>query len=280
MTRIMGAFSRGRTLRIYAARYRFAIACACSFICGCGNGDRAARDRVVADFAAHTYDRWTFRTQGAPRGPAWGRWDLSGDGLRAVRPPGELDRPPLEFQGRFELEGDFEVTAWFVIRRLPRPKTKEGSNRIAIFLGGPDRSASLYRTANWGADGYGYEIYRAQGEPEKRFVPTRATAGRLRVERRGTTMTFWRGEAALPLEQVGSAEFDSGPVAEIAFRADALNSGDGFDVRFDRIEILADRIKRHGSSVGEAAPGGALIIGLLATGTFTALIIRHWRNYR
>ena len=280
MTRIMGAFSRGRALRIYAARSRFAIAFACSFIGGCGNGDRATRDRVIADFAAHTYDRWTFRTQGAPRGPAWGRWDLSGDGLRAVRPPGELDRPPLEFQGRFDLEGDFEVTASFAIRKLPRPKTKEGSNRVAIFLGGSDRSASLYRAANSGADGYCYEINSAQAESENRFVPTRATTGRLRIERRGTTMTFWRSEGALPLEQIGSADFDSDPISEIVFLADALNSGDGFDVRFGRIEILADRIKRHETRIGEPTSWESLSLGLIAVGAITALIIRHRRNCR
>jgi hypothetical protein len=280
VTRIMGAFSRGRTPRIYVARYRFLIACACGFIGGCGNGDRAARDRVIADFTAHTYDRWTFRTQGAPRGPAWGRWDLSGDGLRAVRPPGELDRPPLEFQGRFDLEGDFEVTASFAIRKLPRPKTKEGSNRVAIFLGGSDRSASLYRAANSGADGYCYEINSAQAESENKFVPTRATTGRLRIERRGTTMTFWRSEGALPLEQIGSAEFDSDPISEIVFLADALNSGDGFDVRFGRIEILADRIKRHETRIGEPTPWGSLSLGLTAVGAITALIIRHQRNCR
>jgi prepilin-type processing-associated H-X9-DG protein len=91
----MDTLTYERTTRIYDARHLLGIAVACGFIGGCGNGDRTARDRVIADFAAHTYDRWTFRTRGAPRGPAWGRWDLSGDGLRAVRPPGELDRPPL-----------------------------------------------------------------------------------------------------------------------------------------------------------------------------------------
>ena len=280
MTRIMDTLTYERTARTYDARHLLGIAVACSFVGGCGNGDRTARDRVIADFAAHTYDRWTFRSQGAPRGPAWGRWDLSGDGLRAVRPPGELDRPPLEFQGRFDLEGDFEVTASFAIRKLPRPKSKDGSNRIAIFLDGRDRSASLYRAANSGADGYGYEIHGVQAESENRFVPTRATTGRLRIERRGTTMTFWRSEGALPLEQIGSAEFDSSPISEVALLADARNSGDGFDVRFDRIGILADRIKRRGPGSGEATPWGALIIGLFAAGACTALIIRYWQNYR
>jgi hypothetical protein len=280
VTRIMGTLTHERTTRTDDARYLIAVAFACGFVGGCGNGDRWAGDRIVEDFAAHTYDRWTFRTQGAPRGPAWGRWDLTGDGLRAVRPRGELDRPPLELQGRFDLEGDFEVMACFAIVKLPRPKTKDGSNRIAIFLDGPDRSASLYRAANSGADGYGYEIHGAQADSEKRFVPTRATTGRLRVERRGSTMTFSRSEAAGPLEQIGSAEFDSGPISEIAFLADALNSDDGLDVRFDRIEILADRIKRRGPSSGESTPWGALIIGLLAAGAFTALIILLWRSYR
>jgi hypothetical protein len=279
VTRIMGTFSRRRNTRAFAARNLIAIALACGFIWGCGNGNNSGRDRVVADFGGHTYDRWTFRAQGAPRGPAWGRWDLTGSGLRAIRPPGELDRPPLEFQGRFDLEGDFEVTAGFTIRKLPRPKTKGASNRIAIFLGAANRSASLYRAANSGGDGYGYEINSAQAVSENRFVPTRATTGQLRVERRGTTMTFWRSAAAGPLEQIGAAEFDSNRISEVVFLADALDSGDGFDVRFDRIEVLADRIKRHETSSGETTPWGSLILGLVAVGTFTALIAHYWRSY-
>ncbi len=267
-------------IRTHAARDFLAVLFTCGSILGCGNAEIASGDRIVADFASHTYDRSLFRAQGAPRGPAWGRWDLSGDGIRAVRPPGELDRPPLLFLGRFRLEGDFEVTAQFTIKKLPRPKTKQGSNRIAISLEGPDRSASLFRAAAAEGDGYGYETDGAQAESEKRFVRTRATTGRLCARRRGTTLTFWRSEAGGSLEQIGSASFDSGPISEVAFLADALNSGDGLDVRFDRIEILADRIERLRPSSGDGALSWASITGLVAGCTIAALIIRRWRNGR
>ena len=262
------------------SRHLLAIAFMCGFNWGCGNAGSSAGDRILADFATHSYDRWLFRAEGAPRGPAWGRWDLTGEGLRAVRPPGERDRPPLQFLGRFRLEGDFEITAQFAIRRLPRPKTKQGSNRIAIFLDGPVQSASLFRAANPDGDGYGYEIYNTQAESETRFVPSRSTTGRLGVLRRGTTMTFWRSEDGGPLKQIGSAEFDSGPITEVAILADALNSGDGLDVRFDRIEIHADRIIRRGSTPGEGTLPWTSIMGLFAAGALAIVIIRHRRNGR
>jgi hypothetical protein len=168
--------SRGRTNRARGVQHLLAIAFACGWISGCGSSDPAATDRIVTDFASRTYDRSIFRAQGAPRGPAWGRWEFTGAGLRAFRPPGELDRPPLQFLGRFELEGDFEVTAQFTIGRLPQPKTKQGSNRIAILLHGPDRFASLFRAATRAGNEYGYDVDGSEGRPETGSVPTRRTA--------------------------------------------------------------------------------------------------------
>ena len=234
----------------------------------------------MADFASHTYDRSIFRAEGALRGPAWGRWDLTGPGLRALRPRGELDRPPLQFVSRLSLEGDFDITAQFTIAKLPRRRTKQGSNRIAIFLEGRERYASVFRAATHGGDGYGYEIDGDLAESAHDFVPTRATSGRLSARRRGTSLSFWRSEADGPLEQIGSVEFDSSPISDLAFLADARDSGDGFDIRFDRIEIVADRIVRAGLSSGAGRFAWSSIIGLFAAGSLAALIIRRWRNRR
>ena len=110
-------------------------------------------------------------------------------------------------------------------------------------MAGIDPPASFGRRTADG-DGYGYEIDGLR--PNRRKVRADPSDDRSAsaYERRGTTLTFWRSEADGPLEQIGSADFDPGPISEVAFLADALNSGDGFDVRFDRIEILADRIER------------------------------------
>lgn len=100
------------------------------------------------------------------------------------------------------------------------------------------------------------------------------------ARRRGKTLTFWRSEAEGPLEQIGSADFDSSPISDVAFLADARDSGDGFDLRFDHIEILADRIVRSGASSGGGPSSWLSIIGLFAAGSIAALIIRRWRNNR
>ena len=52
---------------------------------------------IEADFSTHSYDRWLFRARTAMRGPAWGRWDLKGAGLRGIMPRGESQRAPLKF---------------------------------------------------------------------------------------------------------------------------------------------------------------------------------------
>ncbi len=280
LTKAAEGAARGRRIPTREVHHLLAIALTCGSMFGCGNTERVDSNRIVTDFASHTYDRSIFRAQGALRGPAYGRWDLTSPGLRAIRPPGELDRPPLLFMGRFRLEGDFEITAHFSIAKLPRPKTKQGSNRIAIALDGPDRFASVFRAATHGGDVYDYEINGNQTESESQSVPTRATTGGLSARRRGTALSFWRSEAGGELEQLGSAEFDSGPISGVAFLADARDSGDGFDVRFDRIEILADRIVRVEPDFGEGTPWWLLAIGLFAASGIAVLIIRRWRNGR
>ncbi len=170
--------------------------------------------------------------------------------------------------------------AEFAIKKLPRPKTKDGSNRVAIFLVGQGGSVSLFRAATAAGDGFGFEIDGAQAESEKPFVRTRATTGRLSVRRLGTTLTFWRSEADGPLEEIGSADFDPGPISEVAFHADALTSGDGFDVRFDRIEILGDRIDRRRPDSADGTFSWASIIVLVAACAIGILIVRRWRHGR
>ena len=56
---------------------------------------------------------------------------------------------------------------------------------------------------------------------------------------------------------LGSAPFDSLPITGVAFQAIANESTDGLDVRFDRLEIEADRIVRLLDSTGSGGYCGS-----------------------
>src|SRR5262249_37989923 len=109
---------------------------------------------IDADFSTHSYDRWLFRAHSAMRGPAFGRWDLKGTGLRAILPAGNTERAPLKFVALLDLQGDFEATTQFELTKLPRPKGAKGSNRIELAVRGKDGVASVYRHSSRDTEGF------------------------------------------------------------------------------------------------------------------------------
>ncbi len=190
---------RRQALRVGIAAFLLARVLFQSF----ASGADAGRE-IEADFSTHSYDRWLFRAHTPMRGPAWGRWDLSGPGLRAMMPAGRSERGPLRFVGLFELHGDFEITAQFAIRKLPRPKLEKASNRIEVAVRGQDGTAGVYRHLSRDSEGFGFRRDRSHNV---RLASAKVTTGRLQVERRGSQLIFRCGEGSGPLEQIGTSEF-------------------------------------------------------------------------
>jgi prepilin-type N-terminal cleavage/methylation domain-containing protein/prepilin-type processing-associated H-X9-DG protein len=201
-------------------------------------------EKIHENFANSEFDARLFR---ALENGSGGRWNLDGPGLRAILPPGPRGRPPLKFVGQFHLEGDFRVAAVYAITKLPPVKPGSYRNNIEIYLSNPNGFVSVFRTAET-THGYGFHVHHPATHDKNNDkyyrVPTSVQAGRLEVRRVGETLQISVGPAEGELVELGSAPFDNLPITEVAFQAIAYESTDGLDVRFDQVDIEADRIIR------------------------------------
>lgn len=208
----------------------------------CIGGPCVGAESIHADFSSQTFDQWLFRTDSRESG---GRWDLEGGALRAILPLGKVGRPPLRFFGQFRLEGNFEIVASFEIKKLPRPAQPPGNNSIELAIWGPGRYASVFRQAQATADGRGFFVHSDDAHRDiAEFVPAAETSGRLGFRRVGDRVSFLYGKSSSPLAEIGSAPLGAGPIDGLVLMGFANSTPDGLDVQFDRIEVVADRIKR------------------------------------
>jgi hypothetical protein len=201
-------------------------------------------DEVGAIFNLQPLDRWLFQTE---IGESAGHWEVTKEGLRALLPAGTTDRPPLKIIAQLHLKGDFELLAQYAITSLPHPTTSLGSNNVEVALSGPNGFATCFRNNEAGAreDGYGFYVdYADQRNTVFRHFPTKATAGILAVRRTGKKLTFLQGGVGSSLGELGSLDFGDAPITGVALQALANSTTDGLDVRFERVEIRADRIVR------------------------------------
>ena len=153
----------------------------------------------------------------------------------------------MKFIGQFNLTGDFEVTSHYAISELPHPTTEFGSNNVEIAISGPDGFATCFRISEAGTrgDGHGFYVdYADQRNTIYRHFPTKATTGLLAMRRTGKNLTFLQGEVGGSLSELGSVEFGHAPITEVALQALANSTTDSLDVRFERLEIRADKIVR------------------------------------
>ncbi len=236
-----------------------------------------ASEMIVEDFAGNEFNTVLFR---ALTNQSGGRWDLSGPGLRAILPTGARGRPPLKMAGQFHLEGDFRVAADYAIKKLPHPKKGSYRNNVEIYLSNPNGFASVFRTAE-AADGLGFHVHHPEtlGKNDRyQRVKTSVRSGRLEVRRVGDTLHFSAKDDGGKMTDLGSAPYDDLPITEVAFQAIAYESTDGLDVRFDRLEIEADRIVRLFDSTGS---GGYLWVWLaslpIIAGVFGYSLLQ-WRK--
>jgi len=236
---------------------------------------------IVVDLTHERYDRWAFRAMALPSGSYRGRWQEVDAGLRGALPAGPKDRRPVQLVGLFDLEGDFEVEARFRARKLPRPGGGSGSNRVEVRVGGSDRSASVFREASPEAEGFGYAVETpfGVGDAEK-HSPSKATSGRLKVRRVGTTLSFWKGEGGGPIAELGSVDFGSGPIREVAFQVAARGTTDAVDVTFEEVAVRADRIVRRESPPGRGAGWPSPGLGLVAAAVLAVLAARFLLSRR
>ena len=201
-------------------------------------------DQLDVKFSSNVLDRWLLRTE---IGESAGYWELSDQGSRAFLPSGRVGRPPLKIAVLVHVVGDFEVVAQYATAKLPHPTTNIGSNNVEIAISSPDGFATCFRSNEAGSrgDGYGFYLdYADQRDSVFQHFPTTATAGQLAIRRTGNKLTFLQGDVRGSFVELGSLVFGSRPITEVALQALANRTTDGLDVRFERLEIRADKILR------------------------------------
>ena len=238
-----------------------------------------AGDTLDADFSKHTYDRWAFRAE--PNGSG-GKWDTRGDGLRGTLPAGKPGRAFLKFNGRFRLEGDFEVILSYTINQLPRPpappegkKDWDISNNIQLTLPAEGRITNVYRNHRHSGEGMGFYARTPEGEHKFNHVATKGPIGRLGLKRSGGKLTFLGASDQDDFTDLGTIPFETGPIPKVAFEIMPIDTEGAIDVRFDRLEVHADRIVYDEPPPAAAGSGnatrygvGALVVAGFGLGIF------------
>ncbi len=216
-----------------------------------------------------------------------GRWRVTdGSGVVAVIPKGPVDRPPIKYTSRFDLEGDFEVVADYHVSSLPTPHVPPGkdagaaSNNVELVISGPGGWATVNRRNTRSGEVCGYYAEVAGRASPSEGWPGKGKAGRLAIRRAGDRLTFLRGGEAGPLEELGTIDFFREPITEVSLQVNAWNSIDGIEVSFPRVQIRADRIIRRDGVAGPSWFGPARVVSLLAVVIGLGLAVRLWVRRR
>lgn len=245
----------------------------------------ASAQEIEVDFRSDQIDRALFFSD--VKGSK-GRWLVtSQNGLVAAIPKGPVDRPPIKYTSRFDLEGDFEVVADYVVGVLPAPRVPAGkdvgaaSNNIELVISGPGGWATVNRRSTHDGEVWGYYAeVGGRASPSKGW-PGEGKAGRLAVRRAGDQLVFLRGIEAGPLEELGAIDFFREPVTEVSLQVNAWNSTDGVEVSFPGVRIKADRIiRRDGGGASPSWLGPARVLCLLAVAAGLAIAVLLWVRRR
>ena len=132
------------------------------------------------------------------------------------------------------LEGDFEVTADFELARLTPPESGFGAGiQLQLELDNPDeRRLHLCRRAfpDTPAGFAVHDVRQVDGQrvDEGRLVPSDAMAGRLRIARAGTLVTWsWAATGSDEFDELYSAEVGNAPVKGIVLVCESSHPGSG-----------------------------------------------------
>ena len=207
--------------------------------------------QIDLDFRDQSYDRWLFRTiSGGTRG----RWDTAGRALRGSLPSGPVGRPALKFHSLFRLEGDFEILIDYEIVRMPKPQRKASSvkadrpaNAMELIVSKPGGAAVIIRSHAMKGEEFSYFSASPGKETLAGSTAAGSKSGQLSLHRSGSRLTFSCGDGKVPFTTLGTAEFGTEPIEEVALQVIARETTDAVEVNFHRLRIVADRLVRFNS---------------------------------
>jgi serine protease Do len=173
-------------------------------------------------------------------------------GLAMSFPAGEAKaRQDTSLSPFFSLRGDFEVTVSFEILQAERPKTGDGVG-VSLFIGNQPKyyaSAAValaHRLLPDGKTVYTADrLKRVEGKwtHQRRSFPTTASAGKLRLERRGTLIRFGVSEgAAAEFSTLFQMEWDRADMHGINVTASTDGSASGLELRLRDLTVRAESL--------------------------------------
>lgn len=243
----------------------------------------ALADEIYQDFRGKDVDEQLFRLQGPD---AALRIKPEPQGLRITLPPDPKGTRTLGLGTRFPVKGDFEITVGYEILQAERP-TKGSGVGLEIYLNTdtPTNEALVFYRAARPKEGEVYmcdwkTMKAGKRETIRRHFPTDSKSGHLRLDRKGTEVTFWAAAgAAENYQELCRYDWGAMDLRGVALRAWGAES-------LVDIRITDVRIRDRSESIpakNDVSPTLSrwrvwLVAGMLAAGLIAAGLLWTWRR--
>ncbi|HEY1379265.1 MAG TPA: protein kinase, partial [Gemmataceae bacterium] len=164
-------------------------------------------------------------------------------GLRITLPPGRRPSNPVGVVMGPGLRGDFDIAAGYELIRLD-PPAPDGWGGFEVYIADDtpaDNAIAFYRHVRAGkGDTYMYsrmKTVNGKRQYPSGFEPTAASAGRLRLTRRGGEVTLWAAEGQGEYRELQRCEFGPADLKFVRFAAHPGPKSNGVDLRITNVYI-------------------------------------------
>jgi len=149
------------------------------------------------------------------------------------------------------VKGDFQITAGFTIRDLPRPKQGYGAG-LKIHIEDSRKDQAAIQRLNRQREGHVFLAYRGElqrdGTREHLVAnrKTEATSGWLRLRRDGTTLRYLVAEAGSDhFTQICESEYPADDVVTLHFAVQTGGAATGVDVVWTYLDVQAEKLPKR-----------------------------------
>jgi len=193
------------------------------------------------------------------------------DGVRVTIPPGT--DVYCGVKAKFDLVGDFEITAAYTIKSMPVPKVDSQAG-VKLSARGAD-GQEVATVGQWVSRGGHFlkaskSLMQESGKyrHDVRATPGMVTSGRLRLVRTGSMLECLVAEApGDEFVEIRTLEFTPAKLNRIDLAAQTGGSLQGVDVVFTDLEIHTETLSVH------IEPSSNLLVNLLLIGVGVALVV-------
>jgi serine/threonine protein kinase len=169
------------------------------------------------------------------------------EGLRITLPVPGVKPQPTGLVANFPVSGDFEITTSYELLKAAKPANGFTVGvQLYLIMESPTQEAVLLGRFNTSDQGDVYNCARLGNNPEGRrryhsdYYPTRTHAGRLRLARRGSIVTYLVAEAnGDDFQPIQQSELGTANIKLVRVAADAGQTDSPVDVRIGDLEVRA-----------------------------------------